>query len=138
MTFSGFFSEVQSVRDEIASLAIGLTDVQSLVVVRRTNSVTSYLEIKPSPTIDNVSPRMVSLFGEAGITVGTNDFNVKGISSKYTADQLSGEGISFLVGADTSTGVPVGGIVCNDVMGTLDNSRSGICWDLVLTRKQNR
>jgi hypothetical protein len=137
MTFSTYLSEVQGVRDEFATLAEGLPDVPTLVIVKRTNQATTYLKIDPSPTITIVPAKMVALFGEAGIQVGVNDFSVKGISCKYTEEQIVGSGISYLVGADVTTGVPVGGIVCNAVMGTIDNG-GGLSWDMIITRKANR
>ncbi len=137
MTFSTYLSEVQGVRDEFATLAEGLPDVPTLVIVKRTNQATTYLKIDPSPSITIVPAKMVALFGEAGITVGVNDFNVRGISCKYTEEQIVGSGISYLVGADMATGVPVGGIVCNAVMGTIDNG-GGLSWDMIITRKSNR
>lgn len=124
-------------RDEFATLAEGLPDVPTLVIVKRTNQATTYLKIEPSPTITNVPAKMIALFGEAGITVGVNDFNVRGISCKYTEAQLAGSGISYLVGADMATGVPVGGIVCNAVMGTIDGIK-GLSWNMILSRKPNR
>lgn len=137
MTFSTYLSEIQGVRDEFATLAEGLPDVPTLVIVKRTNQATTYLRIDPSPSIAPVPAKMIALFGEAGIQVGVNDFNVRGISCKYTEEQIVGSGISYLVGAEMVNDVPVGGIVCNAVMGTIDNG-GGLSWDMVLTRKQNR
>ena len=138
MAFSNYISQIQGVRDEFAGLATGLpNNLLSLTVVNR-NSGTNYLIIKPNPFINDIPAKMVALLGQAGIQVGVNDYDVKGISAKYTQDQLTGIGIHYLIGADVSTGVPVGGIVCQEVMGTLTNKRSGISWDIVLTRKQAR
>ncbi len=137
MTFSTYLSEVQGVRDEFATLAEGLPDVPTLVIVKRTNQVTTYLKIDPSPTIAHVPAKMAALFGEAGIQVGVNDFSVKGISCKYTEEQIVGSGISYLVGAEMVNDIPVGGIVCNAVMGTIDNG-GGLSWDMIITRKGNR
>jgi|GEM_PF-4689193 len=135
MAFSNYISQLQAVRDEFAGLATGLPNIVSLTVVNR-NSGMNYLIIEPSPWINVVPAKMVALLGQAGIQVGVNDYEVKGISTKYTQDQLTGIGIHYLVGADVSTGIPVGGILCQEVMGTLNNGRSGICWNMVLTRKQ--
>lgn len=137
MTFSTYLSEVQGVRDEFATLAQGLPDVPTLVIVKRTNQLTTYLKIDPSPTITLVPAKMVALFGEAGIQVGVNDFSVKGISCKYTEEQIVGSGISYLVGAEMVNDIPVGGIACNTVMGTIDNG-GGLSWDMVLTRRSVR
>jgi hypothetical protein len=138
MVYSNYISQLQAVRDEFAGLATGLPNTaMSLTVVNR-NSGTNYLIIDPTPYINNVSAKMVAMLGEAGIQVGVQDYDVKGISAKYTEEQLTGIGIHYLIGADVSSGVPVGGILCQEVMGTLNNGRSGICWDIVLTRKQGR
>jgi len=134
--FSSYLTQTQKARDEFAGLAVGLPNIEGLIVVKRVGTVTTYLEIIPAPYINNVPAKMVALFDQAGVKVGVNDFEVKGISAKYTEAQLSGNGISYIVGAVMAAGVPVGGIACNDVMGTIDKDRSGNCWDLVLTRKQ--
>lgn len=138
MVFAHLQSQIQPTRDRVAEFASGTSNIEGLVVVKRTSIKTTYLEIKPDPWINNVTAKMVSFLGQAGIQVGVNDFDVKGISAKYTQEQLNGIGISYIVGADMSTGIPVGGILCQEVMGTLNNTRSGISWDIVLTRKQGR
>jgi hypothetical protein len=89
-----------------------------------------YLEITPSPVIQDQFPSKEGIENLSSVEGITKSYSVKGISRRYLEEQLKGEGVDYIVGADT-TFYPPDGVVCNLVSLT----KNIVTWDMELVEK---
>jgi hypothetical protein len=105
MSSSSFLNQMIMLRDRISPLAdkFGIPTVRTLIIRTRTSIDTSFLEITPKPVIKEISPEkdetpMRSIQGVS------RKFSVKGISRRYTQEQLQYLAVDYLV--DGYDGIP--------------------------------
>lgn len=122
-------------RDRVAKLAtnFGIPNVRSLFIRTRTqDGDTSYLEVIPIPIITEISNSQDRMNGISGLSGAAQFFDVKGVSRKYTLQQLEYEAVDYIIDGRLDThGQLQGGIICQLVSIT-ENS---ITWDLRLQQK---
>lgn len=140
-----FYQQMQQLRDGMAGLPalFGHPEVRSLVIRRmyfpdgETVPRVEFIEINPRPRITFVSPRTIAAFQSVSdVQITMDDFQVKGISTAYTAEQLGkqGTGYSYFVDGvlNNDRTAVVSGIECDFVGMTLGST---ITWDMVLRRR---
>lgn len=127
-----FVEQMIALRDRISPLAggFGNPNVQSLVVRTRVGDGYEYLEITPDPVIQDQFPSKEGIENLSSVEGITKSYSVKGISRRYLEEQLKGEGVDYLVGADTTL-YPPDGVVCNLVSLT----ENIVTWDMELVEK---
>lgn len=125
------------VRDAAAALPqfFNLANCDSLIVVRRNpGGGTTYLNIQPRPIIQSVSPRLLQTYeGVESIQIEVDDIQTQ-VSRRYSFEQLSGRGISYLIGAELVRGKPEGGYEADQVPG-LSLQKRTTHWELLLRRR---
>ncbi|MBD1995298.1 hypothetical protein H6G00_01465 [Leptolyngbya sp. FACHB-541] len=130
-------------RDLAAPLAeiFGVPTVRGLVIQHRYSSdispipVETLYEIEPHPVIVTANASLGQAFsGAQNITIEIDDFQIKGISRRYTYEQLVGTGINYWVDAKLHplTKRRIGGVECDFVAILQGNT---LTWDLILRRK---
>nr|WFD61302.1 MAG: hypothetical protein [uncultured cyanophage] len=127
-----FVEQMTALRDRISPLAggFGNPNIRSLVVRTRLGNDYEYLEITPSPVIQDQFPSKEGIENLSSVEGITKSYSVKGISRRYLEEQLKGEGVDYIVGADT-TFYPPDGVVCNLVSLT----KNIVTWDMELVEK---
>lgn len=137
-----FAEQMIHLRDLAAGLApqFGLHTLRSLILRKR--YVPDYasvpfeeiLLINPTPVIDQVSPKTLKAYGGSSISVQIGDFYVKGISRRYTYEELVNVGVEYIIDGVLSPNSQsvIGGIPCDFVDMTLSKS---LTWDMIIRRK---
>lgn len=138
-------------RDAAAAHAqeFGVPTVRKLVVGDRDQGY-SWLEICPSPTIDQVSPTLLALYQDfPDNQVELDDIQVSGISKKYARHQIEGRGKFYVIGLTAAQCLSLvseeldqellesfGAIVCDLVPGTEVEEQHQLHWNMILRRRQ--
>lgn len=88
-----------------------LETAQSLIVVRRqTYGSFSYLEITPHPLVEAVSQQLAKAYHQAGQTnVEVGDYMAY-VTRLYPLGDITGDGVTYLIGADAAQSPPAGGM----------------------------
>lgn len=133
----------QKSRDLGAQLAThyAAPNARSLIIVTRPErGHPTYLEIYPRPIIQQVSPRLLAAFRDIpDVEIEINDLQIDGISKRYTAEQLVGRGISYLIDAELDDdGQPVGGEAYDLVPGLQLEREQTTFWRLVVRLRSKR
>ncbi len=142
---TSFYEQMQGIRDAMTQVAAGQGHplCRSLVIRRRylpegeTMPVTEFLEVDPRPIITTVSPRTAAAFQSvSGVQIEVDDFQAKGISRRYSFQQIGrdGSGYSYFVDGvlnQDKTAILLG-TECDFVAAT---TGSALTWDLVLRRR---
>lgn len=128
-----YIQHMLTLRDYIAPLAgeLGIPTTRSLIIRRRESRNTTYLKVEPLPIITTAHPRIEGFDGIGSVQVITGDFEVKGVSRKYTRSQLVGSRIDYVIDGILQDGVVNGGMIC-DLVTITENT---LTWDLVLRQK---
>lgn len=129
---------LQQTRDRAAAWSqnYGVYSARSFFVCRRVpNQTTIFTEILPRPIIEDSSPRLIEIYATRGIQIELEDLIVSGISKAYSADDLLGRTIYYMIDAVVVDGVPVGGLTCDRVEGT-ELSEATLHWSLTLRRRK--
>lgn len=133
MSYSNYWQDMLALRDYAAPLAakLAVPTTRSLIIRRREGKDTSYIEIQPQPNITTAYPKIEAIYGVGNLQVITGDFEVKGVSRKYTRSQLIGTRIDYIIDGLLQNNTVVGGMTC-DLVTISENT---LTWDLVLRQR---
>jgi hypothetical protein len=113
MWTEGFLNEMTALRDALAPVAEGLPTVRSLVIRRRGRDKDTFLEIEPKPLITYTSPQERSLEGMSQIQTANQQFQVQGVSRKYSYEDLVGQRLDYWIDGIVKDQELIQGIECS-------------------------
>lgn len=132
MWIRDFLNEMTALRDGLAAEAEGLPTVRSLIVRRRNrDDEETFLEIEPKPLITYSSPQERGLEGASQIQTANQQFQVQGISKKYSYEDLVGQRLDYWIDGVVVDGELTEGIECSFV----SIEEQSIVWNLTLESK---
>lgn len=123
-----FLGEMIELRDELAGEASGLPTVRSLVISRRDGEIETYLEVEPKPHITYTSPQEKGLDGMSQIQIANQQFQVQGISRRYSLEELTGQRLSYWIDGVVVGGQLIDGIECSLV----SIEEESLVWNMTL------
>lgn len=132
-----FNAQMVNLRDQLASLRpeFGVPTARSLIVVyRRANQPSEYLEISPRPIIEQVNPKLVAAMGQnLRIQLELDDLQVRDISLKYSREEILGS--YYIIDGELQGSSVVGGFEAERIPG-MPLTQKTLTWDLVLRRRK--
>lgn len=132
--FPLFIEQMIALRDRSASLApsFGVPNLRSLIIVTRLPGEERYLEIKPLPVINLLDTNNQEIEGLGNVTGVTRTYEVKGISRRYSREQLEHEAIDYVIDGKLKFGELIHGTLCRLIRLT----EQTITWDMTLEERQ--
>lgn len=124
-------ADMTALRDELALEAEGLHTVRSLVIRRRNRDDETFLTITPKPHITYTSPQTKGLDGVSQIQAANQQFQVKGISKRYSYEDLIGQRLDYWIDGVVVDEQLTQGIECSFV----SIEEHSTTWDMVLESK---
>lgn len=101
-------------RDRAADRAtkFGLPNIRSLIIVTRLPGEDKYLEIKPTPTINELGTDSQAIDGLNRVSGAVKTYEVKGISRSYTKEQLEHQAVDYIIDGKLKFGEIISGTLC--------------------------
>ena len=122
-----------ALRDRSAERArkFGLPNVRSLTIVTRLPGEDRYLEIKPTPIINELSIQNQAIDGLNRVSGAVRTYEVKGISRRYTQEQLEHQAVDYIIDGKFKFGELISGTLCRLTKLT----EATLTWDMTLEER---
>lgn len=133
LRYPSFIQQMINLRDRGATLAskFGVPNVRSLVIITREENEDRYLEIEPHPIINEVRSENQEVEGLKSVTGITKTFEVKGISRKYSREQLEHHAIDYIIDGKVKFGKLISGITCR----LISLNEQTTTWEMTLEQR---
>lgn len=122
-----------ALRDRSAERAtkFGLPTIRSLIIVTRLPGEDKYLEIKPTPVITTLGTENQPIDGLNRVSGAVKTYEVKGISRRYTQEQLEHQVVDYIIDGKLKFGELISGTLCRLTKLT----EQTLTWDMTLEER---